>query len=181
MSRLLDEFRKKIRPRLKKELGYDNINAVPRIVKVVVSTTTGKAIQDPKVLDVLAEDIAMITGQRPAVARARKSVAGFHLRQGTPLGLKSTLRGAMAYDFIDRLVNFALPRVRDFQGIPADSFDGRGSYTFGVDEQIIFPEIEVDKVKTVFGMNITIVTSAQRDEEAFQLLSALGFPFERRA
>ncbi|MEO0192563.1 MAG: 50S ribosomal protein L5, partial [candidate division WOR-3 bacterium] len=150
-------------------------------IKVIVSTTTSKAIQDPKILDVISDDMAMITGQRPAVTRARKSVAGFHLRKGAPIGLKVTLRGGRAYDFIDRLVNFALPRVRDFRGIPIDSFDGRGSYTFGVDEQLIFPEIEVDKVKTTFGMNITIVTSAKRDEEAFQLLSALGFPFERRA
>jgi len=180
MSRLLDEYRKKVRPHLQKELKVANIHQVPSVVKIIVSTTTGKAIQDPKILDVMSEDIAIITGQRPALRRARKSVAGFHLRQGMPLGLQVTLRGAMAYDFLDRLIQVALPRVRDFRGLPLDSFDGRGSYNFGITEHTIFPEIEIDKVKAIFGMNVTIVTSARTDEEAMQLLKGLGFPFERR-
>jgi len=180
MSRYLNLYREKLLPYLMKELGVKNPMAVPKIEKIVVNVAVGEAVQDPKILDVIAEDLAVITGQKPQVRRARKSVASFHLRKGMPIGLKVTLRGRRALDFLDRLVNFALPRVRDFRGLPRDSFDGRGNYTFGVDEHTIFPEIEIDKVKKVFGMNITIVTTAERDEEAMRLLEAFNFPFERR-
>ncbi len=180
MSRLLKEYRERIRPKLMKELGYKNIMQVPRIEKIVINVTTGDAIQDPKVLDVISEDLAMITGQKPVLRRARKSVAGFHLRKGMPIGLKVTLRGRRAHDFLDRLINFALPRVRDFRGLPRNSFDGRGNYNFGVSEHAIFPEIEIDKIKKSFGMDINIVTTAETDEEAMRLLEEFGFPFERR-
>ncbi|MCD6087693.1 MAG: 50S ribosomal protein L5 [Candidatus Hydrothermae bacterium] len=180
MSRYLKEYREKILPKLMKELGYKNPMAVPKIEKVVVNVGIGEAVQDPKILEVIAADLATITGQKPQVRRARKSVAAFHLRKGMPIGLKVTLRGRKAHDFLDRLINFALPRVRDFRGLPLDKFDGRGNYNFGVDEHTIFPEIEIDKVKKVFGMDIAIVTTAETDEEAYHLLKEFGFPFERR-
>lgn len=180
LSPLEKEYREKIRPKLMKELGYKNPMEVPRIEKVVINVGVGEAVQDPKILDIIAEDLAMITGQKPQVRRARKSVAGFHLRKGMPIGLKVTLRGRRAYDFLMRLIHFALPRVRDFRGLSRDSFDGRGNYNFGVDEHTIFPEIDIDKVKKVFGMDIAIVTTAETDEEAMHLLEAMGFPFERR-
>lgn len=179
MSRLLIEYREKIRPFLLKELGYKNIMEVPRIEKIVVNVGLGEAVQDPKIVDVVSEDLAMITGQKPQVRRARKSVAAYHLRKGMPIGLRVTLRKYRAYDFLDRLINFALPRVRDFRGLPRDSFDGRGNYNFGLDEQTVFPEIDIDKVKKIFGMDIAIVTTAKTDEEAMKLLEAFGFPFER--
>jgi len=179
MSRLLKEYREKIRPQLMKDLGYKNIMQVPRIEKIVVNVGLGEAVQDPKIIDVVSEDLAMITGQKPQVRRARKSVAQYHLRKGMPIGLRVTLRKRRAYDFLDRLINFALPRVRDFRGLPRDSFDGRGNYNFGLDEQTVFPEIEIDKVKKIFGMDIAIVTTAKTDEEAMKLLEAFGFPFER--
>ena len=180
MSRYLKEYREKILPKLMKELGYKSPMAVPRIEKVVVNVGVGEAVQDPKIIEVIAADLATITGQKPQVRRARKSVAAFHLRKGMPIGLKVTLRGRKAHDFLDRLINFALPRVRDFRGLPLDKFDGRGNYNFGVDEHTIFPEIEIDKVKKVFGMDIAIVTTAETDEEAYHLLKEFGFPFERR-
>lgn len=180
MSRYLKEYRERILPKLMKELGYKNPMAVPRIEKVVVNVGVGEAVQDPKIIEVIAADLATITGQKPQVRRARKSVATFHLRKGMPIGLKVTLRGRKAHDFLDRLINFALPRVRDFRGLPLDKFDGRGNYNFGVDEHTIFPEIEIDKVKKVFGMDIAIVTTAETDEEAYHLLKEFGFPFERR-
>jgi len=180
MSRFLKEYRERNLPKLMKELGYKNPMAVPRIEKVVVNVGVGEAVQDPKIIEVIAADLATITGQKPQVRRARKSVAAFHLRKGMPIGLKVTLRGRKAHDFLDRLINFALPRVRDFRGLPLDKFDGRGNYNFGVDEHTIFPEIEIDKVKKVFGMDIAIVTTAETDEEAYHLLKEFGFPFERR-
>jgi len=166
--------------KLMKELGYKNPMEVPRIEKVVVMVTDGEAVKDPKILDIIAEDLAKITGQKPLLIRAKKNVAQYHLRKGMPIALKVTLRGKRAKDFITRLVNFALPRVRDFRGIPLDSFDGRGNYNFGLADHTVFPEIEVDKVKRVFGMDINIVTTAETDREALGLLRALGFPFERR-
>ncbi len=177
---LLEEFRKNIVPQLMKELGVDNPMQVPRIEKVVINVTDGEAVKDPKILDVIAQDLALITGQKPRLIRARKSVAAFHLRKGMPIALKVTLRGKRAYDFIVRLVHFALPRVRDFRGIPLDGFDGRGNYNFGISEHTVFPEIDIDKVKRVFGMDINITTTAKTDREALALLRALGFPFERR-
>jgi large subunit ribosomal protein L5 len=179
MSRLLKEYREKIRPLLMKELGFKNIMRVPRIEKIVVNVGLGEAVQDPKLIEVVSEDLAQITGQKPQVRRARKSVAAYHLRKGMPIGLRVTLRKQRAYDFLDRLINFALPRVRDFRGLSRESFDGRGNYNFGLDEQTVFPEIDIDKVKKVFGMDIAIVTTAKTDEEAMKLLEAFGFPFER--
>lgn len=166
--------------KLMEKLAYKNPFQVPKIEKIVVHVTDGDAVKDPKILDVIQDDLMKITGQKPILIRARKNVAQFHLRKGMPIGLKITLRGKRAYDFFVRLVNFALPRVKDFKGLPLDSFDGRGSYNFGLDEHTVFPEIEIDKVKRIFGMNITIVTTAETDREAKALLEELGLPFERR-
>jgi len=179
-ARLYKEYIENIRPKLMNELGYKNINEVPRIEKIVINVGVGEAVQDPKVLDIISQDLAMITGQRPEVRRARKSIAQFHLRKGMPIGLRVTLRKRYMYDFFDRLINFALPRVRDFRGLPLDAFDGRGNYNFGLTEHTVFPEVEIDKVRKVFGMNVTIVTTAKSDDEARALLAAFGFPFERR-
>jgi large subunit ribosomal protein L5 len=176
---LYEKYKNEIRKKLAEELNL-NIMEVPRIEKIVVHVGWGKeAVEDPKSLEIVAQDLALITGQKPVITRARKSVAQFKLRKGTPIGLKVTLRKKRAYDFLERLINFALPRVRDFRGLPKSGFDGRGSYNFGLDEHTAFPEIDIDKVQRVFGMDITIVTSAKNDELAYRLLSALGFPFER--
>jgi large subunit ribosomal protein L5 len=176
---LYEKYKNEIRKKLSEELNL-NIMEVPRIEKIVVHVGWGKeAVEDPKSLEIVAQDLALITGQKPVITRARKSVAQFKLRKGTPIGLKVTLRKRRAYDFLERLINFALPRVRDFRGLPKSGFDGRGSYNFGLNEHTAFPEIDIDKVQRVFGMDITIVTSAKNDELAYRLLSALGFPFER--
>jgi len=176
---LYEKYKNEIRKKLAEELNL-NIMEVPRIEKIVVHVGWGKeAVEDPKSLEIVAQDLALITGQKPVITRARKSVAQFKLKKGTPIGLKVTLRKRRAYDFLERLINFALPRVRDFRGLPKSGFDGRGSYNFGLDEHTAFPEIDIDKVQRVFGMDITIVTSAKNDELAYRLLSALGFPFER--
>jgi large subunit ribosomal protein L5 len=176
---LYEKYKNDIRKKLAEELNL-NIMEVPRIEKIVVHVGWGKeAVEDPKSLEIVAQDLALITGQKPLITRARKSVAQFKLRKGTPIGLKVTLRKKRAYDFLERLINFALPRVRDFRGLPKSGFDGRGSYNFGLNEHTAFPEIDIDKVQRVFGMDITIVTSAKNDELAYRLLSALGFPFER--
>ncbi len=176
---LYERYKSETRKRLAEELKL-NIMEVPRIEKIVVHVGWGKeAIEDPKSLEVVAQDLALITGQKPVITRARKSVAQFKVRKGMPIGLKVTLRGKRAYDFFERLVNFALPRVRDFRGLPKSGFDGRGSYNFGLNEHTAFPEIDIDKVQRTFGMDITIVTSAGNDELAYRFLEALGFPFER--
>jgi len=176
---LYEKYKNEIRKKLAEELNL-NIMEVPRIEKIVVHVGWGKeAVEDPKSLEIVAQDLALITGQKPVITRARKSVAQFKLKKGTPIGLKVTLRKKRAYDFLERLINFALPRVRDFRGLPKSGFDGRGSYNFGLDEHTAFPEIDIDKVQRVFGMDITIVTSAKNDELAYRLLSALSFPFER--
>ncbi len=176
---LYERYKNEIRKKLAEELNL-NIMEVPRIEKVVVHVGWGReAVEDPKSLEIVAQDLAIITGQKPVITRARKSVAQFKLRKGTPIGLKVTLRKRRAYDFLERLINFALPRVRDFRGLPKSGFDGRGSYNFGLNEHTAFPEIDIDKVQRVFGMDITIVTSAKNDELAYRLLAALGFPFER--
>jgi large subunit ribosomal protein L5 len=176
---LYEKYKNGIRKKLAEELNL-NIMEVPRIEKIVVHVGWGKeAVEDPKSLEIVAQDLALIIGQKPVITRARKSVAQFKLRKGTPIGLKVTLRKKRAYDFLERLINFALPRVRDFRGLPKSGFDGRGSYNFGLNEHTAFPEIDIDKVQRVFGMDITIVTSAKNDELAYRLLSALGFPFER--
>ncbi|MCC6011886.1 50S ribosomal protein L5 [Candidatus Caldipriscus sp.] len=176
---LYEKYKNEIRKKLAEELNL-NIMEVPRIEKIVVHVGWGKeAVEDPKSLEIVAQDLALITGQKPVITRARKSVAQFKLKKGMPIGLKVTLRKRRAYDFLERLIHFALPRVRDFRGLPKSGFDGRGSYNFGLNEHTAFPEIDIDKVQRVFGMDITIVTSAKNDELAYRLLSALGFPFER--
>lgn len=174
---LREDWEQRVVPLLMKRFGYGNIHEVPAMVKIVVNMAVGEAVSDPKTLEAAAEDLAMITGQRPVVRKAKKSVSQFKLRKGIPIGCKVTLRGDRMHEFFDRLVNVAIPRVRDFRGLSPNSFDGRGNYTFGVSEQIIFPEIDYDKVKAILGMDITVVTTAKTDEEAKELLSGLGMPF----
>lgn len=175
--RLKQKFREEIIPALMKRFNYRSPMQVPRLEKVVINMGVGEAVQNPKVLDGAMQDLALITGQKPAVTRAKKSIAGFKLRAGMPIGCKVTLRGDRMYYFLDKLINIALPRVRDFRGVSPKSFDGRGNYSLGLKEQLIFPEIDYDKVDKVRGMDVIIVTTAETDEEAFALLSLLGMPF----
>ncbi len=177
--RQLERYRKEIVPALMKEFGYQNIMQVPRILKVSVNIGLGEAIQNSKALENATGDLALVTGQRPVVTKARRSIAVYKLREGMSIGAMVTLRGARMWDFIDRLINIVLPRQRDFQGVSPDSFDGRGNYSIGLREQIIFPEIDYDKVDKVRGMEVTIVTSAKTDEEARRLLALLDMPFKR--
>ena len=179
MARLQDLYKKEVVPSLVKEFGYKNVNQVPRLEKVVVNMGLGEAVQDIKVIDKAMEELAMITGQRPIVTRARKSIAAFKVREGMPIGCKVTIRGVRMYEFLDRLINAVLPRVKDFRGISPKGFDGRGNYTLGLGEQVVFPEIDYDKVDKLRGMNITVVTTAKTDEEGRSFLSALGMPFRR--
>jgi large subunit ribosomal protein L5 len=178
-SRLKDRYQKEIVPALRKEFGYRNVMQVPRIEKVVVNIGLGEAIQNAKALDAAVKDVSTITGQKPIITRAKKSIATFKLRTGMPIGVKVTLRGQRMYDFLDRLCNVALPRTRDFRGIPRDSFDGRGNYTLGLKEQLIWPEIDYNTIDKIRGMEISIITSAHTDEEARRLLQLLGMPFRR--
>lgn len=180
MSPLKERYRNEIAPRLREEFGYENVMQIPQVAKIVVNVGLGEALQNAKALDAATQDIATITGQRPVVTRARKSIATFKLRAGNPIGAKVTLRGERMWAFLDRLVNVALPRQRDFRGVPRDAFDGRGNYTLGLREQIVFPEISYDQVDRVRGLEVTIVTSAKTDEEARRLLELLGMPFQRR-
>ena len=180
MTRLLEKFRGEVVPALTKEFGYPCVMAVPRVTKIVVNMGVGEAIQDAKLLDQGADELATITGQKPSITRARKSIANFKLREGMPIGARVTLRGDRMFEFLDRLVNIALPRVPDFRGVPSKSFDGRGNYTLGLKDQLLFPEVDYAKVEKVKGMNITIVTTARTDAEATALLRALGVPFQRR-
>jgi len=180
VPRLKEFYRKEVIPALMKEFGYRNVMEVPRLKKVVVNVGVGEALQDAKALDHAVQDIATITGQRPIVTRAKKSIAGFKLRAGMPIGVKVTLRGDRMYDFLDRLFNVALPRRRDFRGVSPDSFDGRGNYTLGLREQLVWPEIDYDSIDKVRGMEITIVTTAKTDEEGRRLLELLGMPFARK-
>jgi large subunit ribosomal protein L5 len=166
---------------LKKEFSFSSVMQVPRIEKIVVNIGLGEAKDNPKVLEAAAGDLAIITGQRPVMTKARKSIANFKLREGVTIGTKVTLRGDKMWSFLDRLINVALPRVRDFRGIPADSFDGRGNYTLGLKDQLIWPEIQYDKIDKLRGMEITIVTTAQNDEQARSLLTLLGMPFKKEA
>jgi len=177
MARLSEQYQKEVVPALRERFGYRNIMQVPRLEKIVVNMGVGEAVQDAKVMDGAVADLAAIAGQKPAVRRAKKAISNFKLRQGVPIGCMVTLRRERMFEFLDRLVNFALPQVRDFRGVPARSFDGRGNYNLGIKEQIIFPEIEYDKVDQMRGMNITFVTSAKTDEEAKELLRLLGMPF----
>ncbi len=180
MPRLKERYKQQVVPAMMDAFGYRNVMEVPRLDKIVINIGLGEALQDAKALDHAVQDIATITGQRPVVTRARKSVAGFKLREGRAIGVKVTLRGNRMWDFFDRLCNVALPRKRDFRGISPDSFDGRGNYTLGLDEQLVWPEIDYDSIDKVRGMEITIVTTAKTDEEGRELLSLLGMPFWRR-
>lgn len=180
LPRLKELYLTKVRKSLMQKFGYKNIHQIPKILKVVINVGAGEAVADPKILEVISEDISLITGQKPIITRARRAISAFKLRAGLPIGVKVTLRGNRMYEFLDRLFNFAAPRIRDFRGFKADSFDGRGGYTLGISEQIIFPELEVSKVKKVFGMDITILTNAKHDDEAKALLEELGMPFERK-
>jgi len=175
--RLRDRFRTAVIPALMKERGYTNPFQVPRLEKIVINMGVGEGKENPKVMDFAVADLQMITGQKPVVTRAKKSIANFKLRENSPIGCKVTLRGARMYEFLDRLVNVALPRVRDFRGVPPKAFDGRGNYALGLKEQVIFPEIVYDKVDKVRGMDVIMVTSARTDEEAKALLTHLGVPF----
>ena len=175
--RLRERYRSQVVPQLQQQLGVPNVMQVPRLDKVVVNMGVGDAIKDGRLLDAAIEDLQVITGQRPIVTKARKSIAGFKLREGMAIGVKVTLRGARMWEFVDRLVSLALPRIRDFRGLSPTAFDGHGNYTLGVTEQLIFPEIDYDKVLKVTGMDITIVTTARNDDEGRALLAALGFPF----
>jgi large subunit ribosomal protein L5 len=177
MSRLLEKYKKEIVSALEKELSIDNKMAIPRIEKIVINMGVGDAIQNIKLLDAAKAELSLITGQWPAVGRARKSISAFKLRKGLPIACYVTLRGRRMYEFIDRLVNIVLPRVRDFRGVTRRSFDGHGNYTLGMKDQLVFPEIDYTKVERPRGMNITIVTSAQSDEQAYALLKKLGMPF----
>ena len=168
-----------LREQLKETLGLGNIMQVPKIEKIVVSMGVGAAVQQPSLLDNAVRDLTTIAGQKPVVTRAKKSIAGFKLREGNAIGCKVTLRGTTMYEFLDRLISLAVPRIRDFRGLPPKAFDGRGNYTFGVAEQTIFPEIEYDKIDATRGMDITIVTSAKTDAHGKALLDAFGFPFRR--
>ncbi len=178
MSSLKEKYVNEVVPLMMKNFGYTNRLAVPRLEKIVVNMGVGDAIQNPKLLDAAVSDLTQITGQRPVVTKAKKSVAAFKLRTGMSIGCKVTLRGERMYDFLSRLVNLALPRVRDFRGISPRGFDGRGNYSLGLKEQLVFPEIDYDKVEQVRGMDIVIVTSAQNDEEGLRFLKLMGMPFQ---
>ena len=179
-ARLKEDYRERVMPALMKKFSYKNPLQVPRMVKIVVNMGVGGATQDPKLLEMAMDDLAKITGQRPVVLKSRKSISQFKLRKGVAVGCKVTLRGNRMYEFFDRLVNVAIPRIRDFRGLSPDSFDGRGNYTFGIKEQLMFPEISYDKVKQVFGADLTVVTTARTDEESLELLGQLGMPFRRK-
>jgi large subunit ribosomal protein L5 len=178
-ARLYTYYKDEIVSKLTEEFKYDNVMAVPKLQKVVINVGVGNAINDAKELDTVVQNVAMITGQRPVKTKAKKSISNFKLREGMPIGCKVTLRGKIMYEFVDRLINLALPRTRDFQGVPNKSFDGRGNYTMGIKEHTIFPEIDVDKTNQIHGMDITFVTSADTDEEAFTLLKHFGMPFKK--
>lgn len=179
MPRLKDLYNTEIVPAMLQEFGYRNVMEAPRLDKIVVNVGLGEALQNVRALDATAGDIATITGQKPIITRAKKSIAAFRLREGNPIGVKVTLRGNRMYDFLDRLCNVALPRQRDFRGISPDAFDGRGNYTLGLREQLLWPEISYDSIDKIRGMEITIVTTAQTDEEGRRLLQMLGMPFRR--
>ena len=177
MTRLQEKYEKEAIPGLKSRFGYKNVMEVPRLVKVVVNMGVGEATQDAKVIDAAVSDLTQISGQKPVVTRAKRSIAAFKVRAGVPVGCKVTLRGQRMYEFLDKLFNIALPRIRDFRGVSSRSFDGRGNYSLGLREQLIFPEINYDKIDKIRGMDVVIVTSAKTDEEAFELLRLLGMPF----
>jgi large subunit ribosomal protein L5 len=179
MPRLREKFEKDVVPKMMKEFGYKNKMQVPRLHKVVVNMGLGEALQNPKIIDSSSKEMAAITGQKPVVTKSRKSIANFKLREGLPIGCMVTLRNERMYEFLDRLINVAIPRVRDFRGISRRSFDGQGNFTMGVREQIIFPEIDYDKIEKIKGLNVSIITTAETDEEGRALLTHLGMPFKR--
>lgn len=177
MPRLLTEYRERIVPELKKQLGRDNVHCIPRLEKIVVSMGVGEAINDRKRLDAAAEQLMMLSGQKAQICRAKKSVSGFRLREGSPIGCRVTLRGKRMYEFLERLLTLALPRVRDFRGVNPNGFDGSGNYNYGLSEQLVFPEVDPETVTHTQGMNITFVTSAKTNDEGRSLLRAFGMPF----
>lgn len=179
VSRQHVKYNEEIAPALLKELGLSNVNEIPALEKIVVNMGVGEAAQNSKLIEAAAKDLEIITGQKPLIIKAKKSEAGFKLREGQAIGAKVTLRREMMYDFMDRLVSIVLPRVRDFEGVSANAFDGRGNYSIGLEGQLVFPEIEYDKVEKLFGMSITIVSSAKSDEEGRALLKAFGMPFKK--
>lgn len=179
MNRLKDRYQKEIIPALMEKFNYSSIMEVPKIEKIVVNMGIGDAVTNSKALDAAVEELALITGQKPLITRAKKSIAGFKLREGMPIGAKATLRADRMYEFLDKLISVSLPRVRDFRGVSKKAFDGRGNYTLGIREQLIFPEIDYDKVTKVRGMDIVVVTTANTDEEARELLTLIGMPFKK--
>jgi len=179
MNRLKEKYQKEITPALMSKFNYTSVMQTPKLEKIVVNMGVGEAVQNSKALDSAVEELATLSGQKPIVTKAKKSIAGFRLREGMPIGCKVTLRGERMYEFLDKLISISLPRVRDFRGISKKSFDGRGNYTLGVKEQLIFPEIDYDKVSKVRGMDIVIVTTANTDEEARELLGQFGMPFQK--
>jgi large subunit ribosomal protein L5 len=179
MNRLKEKYLKEVTPALMSKFNYKSVMQVPKIEKIVINMGVGDAVQNAKALDNAVEELTLIAGQKPVITRAKKSIAGFRLREGMPIGAKVTLRGERMYEFLDKLISVSLPRVRDFRGVSKKSFDGRGNYTLGIKEQLIFPEIDYDKVNKVRGMDIVIVTTANTDEEAFELLAQLGMPFQK--
>ena len=179
MNRLRQKYENEVKNQMVEKFGYKSVMQIPTIDKIVINMGIGDAVSNSKVLDEAVAELAVITGQKPVITRAKKSIAGFRLREGMPIGCKVTLRGERMYDFLDKLVSISLPRVRDFRGVSKKSFDGRGNYTLGVKEQLIFPEIDFDKVNKVRGMDIVVVTTANTDEEARELLTQLGMPFQK--
>lgn len=179
MARLKEYYKEEVIPSLQKEFGYENVNQIPKIVKIVVNMGLGEAVQDVKIIDKAVGELTLISGQKPIIRKARKSVAAFKLREGMPIGCTVTLRGPRMYEFLDRLINAVLPRVRDFRGVSSKGFDGRGNYTLGLNDQSVFPEIEYDSIDKLRGMNITVVTTAGTDDEGRSLLGAFGMPFRR--
>ena len=179
MVRLREKYKDDVVPAMIEKFGYGSVMAVPRVTKVIVNMGLGEAIAEPKILDQASEEISAITGQRPSITRARKSISNFKLREGMAIGCRVTLRGARMYEFLDRMINLALPRVRDFRGVSRKAFDGRGNYTLGIKDQLVCPEINLSKVQKVKGMNVCIVTTARTDEEGRELLRGLGMPFRQ--
>jgi len=179
MARLYEDYKQRIVAALTKRFEYKNVHQVPRLTKVTLNCGAGEAVQDPKVLELIAADIGTITGQKPVITRVKRAISAFKIRAGMPIGVKVTLRGARMYEFLDRFYNFAAPRIRDFEGFSPDSFDGRGGFSLGLREQVIFPELEASKIKKAFGLDITISTTAKRDDEARALLEELGMPFKK--
>ena len=180
MARLKEKYQKEVKPALIKKFSYTSPMQAPKLDKIVVNMGVGEGTQDQKLIEAAAKDLAAITGQKPSIRRSKKSIANFKLRAGIPIGCMVTLRGDRMYEFFDRLVNVAIPRIRDFRGVATKSFDGRGNYTMGLKEQIIFPEINYDKVVKIFGMDVTIVTTARNDEESRELLALMGMPFQAK-